>query len=296
MGKSSVERLTRGASRIKERRVIALPDSERLAGFLSQAAAERFVIHEATDNRQGRESRRFDAVAFMEHFSRAPLPAEIGCTLSHLDVLRQFGEAPGCAGDLVLVAEDDARFVHSFEQALSAIEPHVPESALVVLADPYGPGGVRDRSLESRSEYFVQLSLLATRLGQSAGIKGLQIGRWSAGLTGTGAYLATRCAAQRITRFVADQCDGLPWWMADYHGVYRDHIGIDVLAVRPNLADWEGDSSIQDESHVAWRLGEHVGPKGQARWPLLAKEGARRFKMQIKSTKFDVEWRLRHRK
>ena len=111
-------------------------------------------------------------------------------------------------------------------------------------------------------------------------------------MTGTGYYMVTRAAARLITRALDEEFGGRPWWVADYHGFYRDELGIDVLAVRPNLAGWEGESSIQDDDHVGWRAvndreASHVG------LGVFLKECRYRALRKAQSTKFDLLWRLR---
>ncbi|WP_144786286.1 glycosyltransferase family 25 protein [Micrococcus luteus] len=279
-------------SRIIRRVVIALPDSTRLSGFRAQPGGEDFEVFDAIDNRSGSVTERFDVEWFRDFFQRDPRPGEIGCTLSHMGVMRSFAEEVGAERDLLLVAEDDARFVDGFESILAPLARHVPPTSLVVLADPHGPAGRRDRSVGSKSEHFVQLSLFARRFAHPSRRGVVTMGRWSAGLTGTGLYLVTRAAARGIVRSLDEEFGGRPWWVADYHGFYRDELGIDVLAVRPNLAGWEGESSIQDDDHVGWRAvndreASHVG------LGVFLKEWRYRALRKAQSTKFDLLWRLR---
>ncbi|NHQ58088.1 glycosyltransferase family 25 protein [Micrococcus luteus] len=279
-------------SRIIRRVVIALPDSTRLSGFRAQPGGEDFEVFDAIDNRSGSVTERFDVERFRDFFQRDPRPGEIGCTLSHMGVMRSFAEEVGADHDLLLVAEDDARLVEGFESIVGRLTHHVPVTSLVVLADPYGPAGRRDRSFGSKSEHFVQVSLFARRFRCPAQGGVVTMGRWSAGLTGMGLYLVTRSAARVIVRSLEDRYRGRPWWMADYHGFYRDDLGIDVLAVRPNLADWEGDSSIQDDEHVGWRAANdaEIPPVGVADF---LREWRHRALRKARSTKFDLHWRLR---
>lgn len=118
------------------------------------------------------------------------------------------------------------------------------------------------------------------------------MGRWSAGLSGMSLYLVTRSAARGIVRSLDEDFGGRPWWVADYHGFYRDDLGIDVLAVRPNLADWEGESSIQDDDHVVWRA-TNGGKASRVGVGEFLKEWRHRALRKARSTKFDLRWRLR---
>ena len=79
-------------SRIIRRVVIALPDSTRLSGFRAQPGGEDFEVFDAIDNRSGSVTERFDVERFRDFFQRDPRPGEIGCTLSHMGVMRSFAE------------------------------------------------------------------------------------------------------------------------------------------------------------------------------------------------------------
>lgn len=195
-------------SRIIRRVVIALPDSTRLSGFRAQPGGEDFEVFDAIDNRSGSVTERFDVERFRDFFQRDPRPGEIGCTLSHMGVMRSFAEEVGADHDLLLVAEDDARFAEDAEAVVQRIAPYVSTTSLVILADPYGPGGRRDRSVASQSEHFVQLSLLARRLRHPSRLGVVTFGRWGAGLTGTGYYMVTRAAARLITRALDEDFGG----------------------------------------------------------------------------------------
>lgn len=279
-------------SRITRRVVIALSDSTRLPGFRAQPGGGDFEVFDAIDNRSGSVTERFDVERFRDFFQRDPRPGEIGCTLSHMGVMRSFAEEVGAERDLLLVAEDDARFVDGLESIVAPLTRHVPSTSLVVLADPYGPAGRRDRSVGSKSEHFVQLSLFARRFPHPSRSGVVTMGRWSAGLSGMSLYLVTRSAARGIVRSLDEDFGGRPWWVADYHGFYRDDLGIDVLAVRPNLADWEGESSIQDDDHVVWRA-TNGGKASRVGVGEFLKEWRHRALRKARSTKFDLRWRLR---
>ena len=273
-----------GRGHVVQRTVIALDGSPRLPGFLAQRSARGFEVFDAVDNRAGQFTHLFDVERFQQRFGREPRPGEIGCTLSHLAVLRAFCEMPGGDGDFLLVAEDDARFVDDFHEVVERVARRVTGPSMVVLADPYGPPGRRDRSWRSASEHFVQLSVMAASFPRRGPRQNVRVGRWSRGLAGASAYLVTRSAATRIIRCLDGEFDGRPWWVADFHGFYRDHVGVDVLAVRPNLAGWEGESSIQDGDHQAWRDGQQE--PGRPTLRRLLTVYARRLTMKAASTKF----------
>lgn len=281
---------------ITKRVVIALEDSSRLEGFLTQSGGNEFSLFRAVDNRMGRHSADFDVEEFERFYRRPPRPGEIGCTLSHVSVMRSFAREDGNSEDLMLVAEDDARFSSHLDAALDAILQGQKVTGLVVLGDPYGRADARDRGVGSSSEHFVQLSALARPLRLAGGAPPFRIGRWAAGLTGAGLYLITREACRAVDGYLNAVGGGKPWWVADYHGFYRDTLGCDVLFIRPNLASWEGQSSIQDDDHVEWRAGVSTRPGGWGRGikPWI-REHAHRARLSAKSTVFDIRWRLRHR-
>ena len=281
---------------ITKRVVIALEDSSRLEGFLAQPGGDEFSQFRAIDNRRGGHISEFDVEEFERVYRRPPRAGEIGCTLSHVSVMRSFAREGGPGDELLLVAEDDARFSIHLEAALEAILQWPKVTGLVVLGDPYGRADHRDRAVGSSSEHFVQLSALARPLRLAGGAPPFRIGRWAAGLTGAGLYLITRDACRAVDDYLNAVDGRKPWWVADYHGFYRDTLGCDVLFVRPNLVSWEGESSIQGDDHVEWRAGASARPSGLVRGikPWI-REHAHRAELSAKSTAFDVKWRLRHR-
>ncbi|MCG7423106.1 glycosyltransferase family 25 protein [Micrococcus porci] len=181
---------------IVDYRVIALADSTRLEGFLAQPLGRRFRPFEAVDARKGYGPEDFDAEGFEVRFGRPPLNGEVGCTLSHMSVLREFAVEDGAVTDVLVVAEDDARFSRFTSEVLNRLLETSAVRGLVVLADPYGPVDMRGRLGAPTLEDKLQQSLLRRRLRPLAGAPRFAVGRWSRGLVGTGFYLVSRDAAK----------------------------------------------------------------------------------------------------
>lgn len=280
---------------IVSRVVIGLADSERLEGFFAQPRSELFEHFVGIDNRDGAFIGDFDVEEFRDFFGRSPRVGEIGCTLSHVEVMRRFAAAAGDGADLILIAEDDARFSPHLEDVLRAVQDMDTTIDIVNLGDPYGLADVRDRRTGSASEHFVQLSLFSRRIRAKDRRAPYWIGRWASGLTGAGLYLVSRESCRRVVEYLEAEPGRKPWWVADYYGFFRDDLHCDVLFVRPNLASWVGNSSIQDVDHVEWRA---ASGRPSARQPDLrawAAEQGHRAKLMAKSTVFDLRWRQRSR-
>ncbi|MCO6809653.1 glycosyltransferase family 25 protein, partial [Pseudomonas aeruginosa] len=94
--------------------VVSLPGSGRRRGFFAQPLAGVFEVAEAFHGATQDWTPYFDAARFAEHYGRAPVPAEIGCAISHARVIRDFAAEAGADSDVLLVAEDDARFTEDF--------------------------------------------------------------------------------------------------------------------------------------------------------------------------------------
>lgn len=280
---------------IVDYRVIALADSTRLEGFLAQPLGRRFRPFEAVDARKGYGPEDFDVEGFEDRFGRPPLNGEVGCTLSHMSVLREFASSPGPDTDWLVVAEDDARFSPHAPEVLEALAARGGDRRLVVLAGGTGLMDRRNHHPHSQSENQLQLSVLAPRVLHRDGAPAYRAGRWSRGLVGAAFYMVSRGGARAVITHLDDVCSGRPWWFADYHGVYRDEAGVDVHAVRPILARWDDHgSSIEVEGLDAWRASaEGVGPA-----PLRDHAAAlgHRAMLVMRSTKYDIAWRLRHRR
>lgn len=278
---------------ISDYRVIALSDSPRITGFMQQPLGGRFRVSDAIDARSGGHREQFDVDGFRRHFGRSPLNGEIGCTLSHLGVMQEFAVDQGGPTDWLVIAEDDARLSPHASVVLNALaEKESARSRIIVLAGGTGLMDQPNRHPRSQSENQLQLSLLARRVARGRGRPVYKVGRWSRGLVGAALYMVNRKAAQDITDYVRGECAGRPWWLADYHGMYRDRLGVDVQALRPIIARWDDHgSTIEVDGLDSWR--DTAEGSGSASPREHANALVRRSMLRAKSTKFDVIWRLR---
>ena len=238
--------------RIVDARVIALQDSARVDGFLAQAGGENFRPFDAVDGRRGEGSEYFDRDGFFTLYGRDPLPGEIGCAVSHFKVLQEFAYSAGRDEDLVLVAEDDARWVEGALDIVSGIADSVIEAGMIVLAN----------------EIQIQLSLFARPVHRD-GLTIYRVGHnwgnaWSMGL-----YLSSRAAARRYV----DACEPGIGWVADHFSLFRRTMGIDVKVLQPSIVSWEGESSIRSAPTFGTRVGRRHWDRASA---VKALQGAAR--------------------
>ncbi|MCJ2194094.1 hypothetical protein MUG60_05415 [Kaistella montana] len=231
---------------ITDARVVALSDSRRVEGFFTCLGTERFKLFEAYDGRCGVVPDEFNVDGFRRRRGVDPRPGEIGCAMSHFLALREFAETPGSDIDLLLMAEDDARPTADLEPVLEAIS-HSPRLVdYAVLASPFeGPG---PRPITSVGSRLTQLSLLASPVGPGGARSRYRLGRFDGTTWGTGLYLVSRRAARSYVDLV-DDIGGISW-VADESVFWAKLAGFDVLALVPNLCDWEGSSTIREMSDI----------------------------------------------
>ena len=231
--------------RIVAGRVIALPDSPRLEDFYAQSAriVSLFETFPACDGRVegGAAETSFNWEAFERREGCRPPLTDAACTISHVSVIEGFAREEGAPDDVLLVAEDDARFADGVDEVLEQIVSTATDVDIMVLADSYGDLGPF-RIFSPPGQLF-QLSALSPRARSISGTT-YRFGPhivgdvWSAGF-----YLISRRAAQQVTRFVAS-CGG-PHWRADTYDLWVAPAGLTLQAVQPSLATWaEGESTL----------------------------------------------------
>lgn len=230
---------------ISKRIVIGLADSSRLAGFFGQEGGGTFDHHIAFDGRTSSGSEHFDRDAFRERTGRNPSGGEVGCAISHFEVLRYFAQQDGSEDDLVLVAEDDARLSPHTESVLSSLEQRGESFDILLLANPFD-------KLHGWSPRFIgyqlfQQSFKAKRIRVSL-VRSFFYGRIYGVPYGTGLYLCSRRAARKYMTFVGD---GRISWVADDYLHWAKASAVDIQTLRPNLAGWYGESTIRDTN--AWQ-------------------------------------------
>lgn len=224
--------------RIVAARVIALPDSSRLEGFYAQSAriVSLFETFPACDGRVegGEVETAFNWEAFERRMGYRPPPTHAACTVSHVSVIEWFAGQDGEPDDVLLVAEDDARFAEGVDEVLEQIVSTATDVDIMVLADSYGDLGPF-RMFSPPGQLF-QLSALSPRARSKVGTR-YRFGPHIVGAVwSTGFYLISRRAAQQVTRFVAS-CGG-PHWRADSYDLWVAPAGLTLQAVQPSLATW----------------------------------------------------------
>lgn len=233
-------------SRIVSCRVLALEASDRLDGFFTgNPLAEHFTVFRAVDGRKGEGEELFDRHAFCNLNGYDARPGEVGCAVSHYLIQKEFAEDDGAAEDLLLVAEDDARFPGYAEAILDGVVARGGAFDIVVLASPWGSAGVTH--ISGRAERMMQLSAASAVVGR-IGSRVFRLGHYDGVAWGTGAYLITRAAARRQMRFV-DRFGALHW-LADDYAYFAPQAKNDVKVLRPNLVSWEGPSVVQESENT----------------------------------------------
>ena len=224
--------------RIVAGRVIALPDSSRLADFYAQSAriVSLFETFPACDGRVegGEVETAFNWEAYERRMGYRLQPTHAACTVSHVSVMKWFAGQDGEPDDVLLIAEDDARFAEGVDEVLEQIVSTATDVDIMVLADSYGDLGPF-RMFSPPGQLF-QLSALSPRARSKVGRR-YRFGPHIVGAVwSTGFYLISRRAAQQVTRFVAS-CGG-PHWRADSYDLWVAPAGLTLQAVQPSLATW----------------------------------------------------------
>ncbi|MGQ4538440.1 glycosyltransferase family 25 protein [Dermabacteraceae bacterium P7074] len=233
-----------------DRVVISLEDStERRDRFFSSPSATGFRIFPAFDGRSGEIPDFFDTEKFFNISGKPPTPGEVGCAASHYMVIRDFASSKGSNSDLILIAEDDAILSKNLDFVISKI---LEKSSLLdycVLADAYGNADLY--SLDSPAIKICHHSLFSRPIF----IKGepyiYKIGYFSGILYGAGLYLMSRKAAKIYVDYV--ERVGKMYWVSDQYDYWPDRMGIKVSLLRPNLAEYCGDSTVR-KSPAVWKL------------------------------------------
>ncbi|GGH62907.1 glycosyltransferase family 25 protein [Rothia aerolata] len=113
-------------------KVISLKkDYYRRKKFFYQKNSEFFEIFDAATPELNRNLNLFDEIAFEKFYLRKPLPGEIGCTLSHYLVLREYVESESST-PFILVAEDDAIFQDNLFDVIEECADYLPSKGVAM--------------------------------------------------------------------------------------------------------------------------------------------------------------------
>lgn len=220
--------------------VVSLPGSDRRRGFFAQPLAGVFEVAEAFHGATQDWTPYFDAARFAEHYGRAPVPAEIGCAISHARVIRDFAAEAGADSDVLLVAEDDARFTEDFARVGRTLLQSPLGHDVVVLGD----GWTRHRRtvVRRRITAMSQVSWLSRVLRGKRRL--YRVGRYAGHGDCAGLYAITRRAARAFDDYVRSLPGEKLEHVADAWPAFQELCGWDVALTRPSLVTWSGGSTI----------------------------------------------------
>lgn len=235
---SNVQSRIQGVTRY---RVIALEGSDRLEKFFARPGADLFEVFRAVDGRKGEGVEDFNTPLAQFHYDFELSAAEVAIASSHLRVMREFGNESGDDSDVMVVAEDDALLSEDFEEVVQELVRSVRNLQFVILAHPNAEAGVSH--VWGGSETNLSLSALSQVVKAESGVR-YRCGHFSGILWGAGLYLVTRAAARKYSG-VVERIGGLGWFADDWW-MFQRFANADVKFLRPNLADWIGDSTFRD--------------------------------------------------
>ncbi|MGQ4575764.1 glycosyltransferase family 25 protein [Dermabacteraceae bacterium P7006] len=241
--------------KVVDKVVISLPDShERRNQFFERKSAKEFRVFPAFDGRKEEVPDFFDVNGFTNWYKRPPLPGEIGCTVSHYLVIKEFAEGDGQDSDVLLVAEDDAFLSDNLDLVVNKILSKSIDFEFCMLTDAvcgtkYDLHRIFKKGLFSHSFKVVHMSVFSRRVFVKKNPHMYTIGTASGVLFGTGLYMITRKSARKYCDYVKN-VEKLSW-KADGYACWPQKMGMRISIVRPNLADSRyrpGTSTILDDS------------------------------------------------
>lgn len=222
--------------------VLSMVDSSRKLGFYNQEYSQRFRTFDAFDGTTQNSSEYINFDAYAERINRRPLPGEIGCAISHYLIAREFASGNANDNDIILVAEDDAKFIKNINSIIEKIINRInwDDIDIVILGSPGSVSNKRD--LRSIPQKLASLSIFSSIILDSKKI--YTVGDYYGYPLGTGFYLMTKRAAIAYTEFLAEK--NKISWHADDYSSWAEKIGLRIQVARPNLVDFVGESVIGD--------------------------------------------------
>ena len=249
---------------IVARYVISLEGSPRRKAFFSQPSAQGFKVWNAVDGRTGGGRDRFNVAGFQSRYGREPLGGEIGCALSHVDLLAHFAASPGGPNDLMIVAEDDAVLSPAFEAVVQRIARR-PNFGWANLAQP--TEDFRHEPFWAWNRGVLHVSALARPVGGWPFPWRFRLGASEGPIGGAGLYMVTREASSALVAH--SEAEGVSW-VADGFTDWHEPAGVRFHVLVPNLAGWSGGSEISSDR---FHLKETAIPRHSSRlsaWKLRA--------------------------
>lgn len=238
-------RSNRGQLRIAERVVISLDDSPRWEKFRCQRGLGEFTRYSAFDARTGAGRDRFDVETFEARTGRDVVNGEIGCAISHHEVITRFAAAQGADEDLLLVAEDDVVIAPEAGRIMDGLLRNSGPVDLVILYDVFNEVGTARFAGEASSTVHMSwLSRIVARRGRHV----YRVGPYAGLAWGAALYVISRDAARRYVAWAAEQ-DGIAW-AADEYQIWAEGAGLVPRILRPGIAATEGFSAIRGDSNA----------------------------------------------
>ncbi|MCT1916087.1 glycosyltransferase family 25 protein [Kocuria rhizophila] len=276
--------------------VVSLPGSDRRRGFFAQPLAGVFEVAEAFHGATQDWTPYFDAARFAERYGRAPVAAEIGCAISHARVIRGFAAEAGADLDVLLVAEDDARFTEDFARVGRTLLQSRLAHDVVVLGD----GWTRHRRTAVR-RHLTGISQVSRLSRVLRGRRRLyRVGRFAGHGDCAGLYAITRRAARAFDNYIRSLPGEKLEHVADAWPAFRELCGWDVALTRPSLVTWSGGSTIlapEDQEREAAELAAAPPLTLRDRLVLLvaARSRIRGARLALRATVDDLAFRWARR-
>lgn len=270
--------------------VISLDGSDRIDGFLEQNSKYfDFSIHNAYDARSGGGDEFFDRGRAEEITGRPLLGGEIGCAISHLQVLREFATEPGNDSDLMLVAEDDARLDPDARVVVDRALGRMQEIEYLILSESWGGKDMGSWISLTRNPNarLGNMSLKILPLGPFWNPIAHRVGHVSNEVWGTGLYLVSRRAAKKYIS--STDILGRIYWIADDYGKWAKKAGVDIQVCRPGICSWEGETQIKDRpmtNSAAVEKAPSLQTKLKSR--IAASIRVERFKSSLRATRHEL--------
>lgn len=186
----------------------------------------------------------------------------------------------------MLVAEDDARFFAGFERRLRRIVGRSLPIDFMLLG--HCATNSQYRVFDSLPERNASMSLLSKVVGWNC--RGPVLAGFFEGyINGGGLYLISRDACRRACCYI-DSVGGISWNNDDYEG-WAVPAGLTLETVRPNLARWEGPTTIGGPGHGgADELG-CARPRLSVTERIALRTRLRRFRRALRATAADLRRR-----
>lgn len=219
-----------------------MKNSSRRDTFFSQDYSKNFTIFDAIDGRDSTKTTFFNKESFRKFYNREPLPGEIGCALSHYELLKSYSENPE-SSDYAIIVEDDAKFAPNIEEVISNIIDKYPSLDVVLLGYPSSSYGYIN--LASWDAQMMRHSVFSKKVGKATE-GSYRIATYDGQGWGTGAYIISKNSAKKYVSF-ADRVTNLHW-VADHWEYFSKPSGMRMQSIMPPLVGWQGGSEIREQA------------------------------------------------